>query len=79
VDYADALETYHINTLAHLLTFKHFVGLLPAKEDAPTFEGEDPGAPYLPKGLSVLASMSARVGSIGENEAGGWYSYRSVA
>jgi len=28
-------------------------------------------------GLSVLASLSARVGSIAQNERGGWYSYRS--
>jgi NAD(P)-dependent dehydrogenase (short-subunit alcohol dehydrogenase family) len=30
-----------------------------------------------PKGKSVFAALSARVGSIGDNELGGWYSYRS--
>jgi NAD(P)-dependent dehydrogenase (short-subunit alcohol dehydrogenase family) len=30
-----------------------------------------------PKGKSVFAALSARVGSIGDNQLGGWYSYRS--
>jgi NAD(P)-dependent dehydrogenase (short-subunit alcohol dehydrogenase family) len=35
-------------------------------------------APLLPKtGRSVLATLSARVGSIGDNRLGGWYSYRA--
>jgi len=35
-------------------------------------------APLLPRdGKSVLASLSAKVGSIGDNEIGGWYSYRA--
>jgi NAD(P)-dependent dehydrogenase (short-subunit alcohol dehydrogenase family) len=34
--------------------------------------------PVLPKtGKSVFASLSARVGSIGDNRLGGWYSYRA--
>ena len=34
--------------------------------------------PLLPKqGRSVFATLSARVGSIGDNSLGGWYSYRS--
>jgi NAD(P)-dependent dehydrogenase (short-subunit alcohol dehydrogenase family) len=34
--------------------------------------------PLLPKrGRSVLAVLSARVGSIGDNRLGGWYSYRA--
>jgi NAD(P)-dependent dehydrogenase (short-subunit alcohol dehydrogenase family) len=36
-------------------------------------------APLLPKtGRSVLATLSARVGSIGDNKLGGWYSYRAA-
>lgn len=36
-------------------------------------------APLLPKsGRSVLATLSARVGSIGDNRLGGWYSYRAA-
>ncbi len=30
-----------------------------------------------PRGRSVFAAMSARVGSIGDNRAGGWHSYRA--
>ena len=34
--------------------------------------------PLLPKsGKSVFASLSAKVGSIGDNRLGGWYSYRA--
>ena len=34
--------------------------------------------PLLPRqGRSVFATLSARVGSIGDNRLGGWYSYRS--
>jgi len=34
--------------------------------------------PLLPRaGKSVFASLSARVGSIGDNHLGGWYSYRA--
>ncbi len=36
-------------------------------------------APLLPRsGRSVLAALSARVGSIGDNRAGGWYGYRAA-
>jgi len=35
--------------------------------------------PLLPrKGRSIFASLSAKVGSIGDNAAGGWYSYRAA-
>jgi NAD(P)-dependent dehydrogenase (short-subunit alcohol dehydrogenase family) len=34
--------------------------------------------PLLPRaGRSVFAALSAKVGSIGDNQAGGWYSYRA--
>ena len=35
--------------------------------------------PFLPrKGPSCFAALSARVGSIGDNQIGGWYSYRTA-
>ena len=35
-------------------------------------------APLLPRsGRSVIAALSARVGSIGDNKLGGWYAYRA--
>jgi NAD(P)-dependent dehydrogenase (short-subunit alcohol dehydrogenase family) len=34
--------------------------------------------PLLPRtGKAVLATLSARVGSIGDNQLGGWYAYRA--
>jgi NAD(P)-dependent dehydrogenase (short-subunit alcohol dehydrogenase family) len=32
---------------------------------------------HMAKGRSILAALSARVGSIGDNRLGGWYSYRA--
>ncbi len=47
----------------------HAVGLaLLAKHFAPRFDR---------RGRAVLASLSARVGSIGDNRLGGWYGYRA--
>ncbi|KAF8758836.1 Enoyl-(Acyl carrier protein) reductase [Rhizoctonia solani] len=39
--------------------------------------GKEDDEGLLPGGRSVLASISARVGSIQDNELGGWYSYRA--
>jgi NAD(P)-dependent dehydrogenase (short-subunit alcohol dehydrogenase family) len=33
---------------------------------------------FAPRGRSVFASLSARVGSIGDNQLGGWYAYRAA-
>ncbi|SGY19051.1 BQ5605_C014g07548 [Microbotryum silenes-dioicae] len=69
-----------INTFGHLLTYKHFMPLLPKKSDvkkALESNEEDPAKGAVPKGLSVLASLTARVGSIGDNAKGGWVGYRS--
>ena len=66
---------FKINTFGHLLTYKHFVPLLPSKSaGTKTKSEEDPAKPYVQPGLNVLASISARVGSIEQNEKGGWYS-----
>lgn len=57
-------HTFQINTLAHLLLIKHFSQFLP-KPDS---------------NLSRPAKwvhLSARVGSISDNQLGGWYSYRA--
>jgi len=76
INYEDALLSFQINTLGHMLTYKHFVPLLPAKrvEDK---QDNDEGGEYLKPGLSVLASLTARVGSISDNQGGGWFSYRA--
>ncbi|KAJ8518357.1 hypothetical protein ONZ45_g4561 [Pleurotus djamor] len=60
----DITETFQINVISHLLLIKHFSRFLPnqrAQLDEPT----------------KWVHMSARVGSIQDNQRGGWYSYRS--
>lgn len=66
VNLEEVLETYRVNTISHLLTYKHFVPLLPSKKDG--HDNDEAASPYVQPGLSVLASLSARVGSIGDNE-----------
>lgn len=70
----DALLTFRTNTLGPMLMVKHFSPFLPKKsasigQDADDIEG-------LPS-VATTAVMSARVGSIGDNRLGGWYSYRA--
>ncbi|CAE6515544.1 unnamed protein product [Rhizoctonia solani] len=67
ISHSEVLRSFEINVIGHMLTFKHFVPLVGK-------EGDDK---ELPGGRSVLASISARVGSIQDNELGGWYSYRA--
>lgn len=70
IDYEKALLTFRTNTLGPMLLMKHFSPFLPRKAvSIEEMEG-------LPK-TAVWAMMSARVGSITDNEMGGWYSYRS--
>ena len=70
IDYNRALETMKLNLLAPMMLVKHFTGLLPRKAaKLNAIEG-------LP-GPAVLGLMSARVGSISDNQKGGWYSYRA--
>jgi NAD(P)-dependent dehydrogenase (short-subunit alcohol dehydrogenase family) len=69
VSYSDALETFKVNTLGPLIMLKHFLPLLPREPTPPTT--------VFPQDFALVASMSARVGSIADNKLGGWYSYRS--
>ncbi|GAA6015275.1 hypothetical protein JCM11491_000995 [Sporobolomyces phaffii] len=75
------LETFQLNTFAHLLTFKHFYPLLPKKNDikssAAGSSSQDPANGYVHPGLGVFASLTARIGSIGDNKKGGWIGYRA--
>lgn len=75
IDYDKSLETYKINTIGPLLLIKHFSEFLPklTTDVAPSPEGDKISFPQ----HSTWLSMSARVGSISDNKAGGWYSYRS--
>ncbi|CAD0089254.1 unnamed protein product [Aureobasidium mustum] len=70
IDHDDALLTFRTNTLGPMLLLKHFGPFLPRKS---TQLAKDDS---LPKS-AVWATMSARVGSITDNQLGGWYSYRA--
>lgn len=70
INYDEALETFKINTLGPMLAIKHFSPFLPRKGTAVE------QATGLPE-LAVWATMSARVGSIGDNKLGGWFAYRA--
>ncbi|KAK5132220.1 hypothetical protein LTR08_009280 [Meristemomyces frigidus] len=70
INHDDALLTFRTNTLGPMLLLKHFAPLLPRKA---TLLARESGMPA----QAVWATLSARVGSIGDNRLGGWYSYRA--
>jgi NAD(P)-dependent dehydrogenase (short-subunit alcohol dehydrogenase family) len=70
IDYDNALLTFRTNTLGPVMLLKHFAQFLPRK--ATTLSHQE----GLPK-QAVWSNMSARVGSISDNNLGGWYSYRA--
>jgi NAD(P)-dependent dehydrogenase (short-subunit alcohol dehydrogenase family) len=84
IDAALSLESFRINTIGPLLLIKHFAELLPKnatkmdREAGLESQGEETsdGQIRLPQHATWL-NMSARVGSITDNKAGGWYSYRA--
>ncbi|CAE7206958.1 unnamed protein product [Symbiodinium natans] len=61
-----------VNVVGPLMVLKHFAPLLKASDTETAASGETSQAP---KATAVF--YSARVGSIGDNATGGWYSYRS--
>ena len=70
INYEDTMETFKINTIGPMLAMKHFSDFLPKRSTKlEAMEG-------LPD-VAVWATMSARVGSIGDNRLGGWYAYRA--
>ncbi|KAL1304827.1 hypothetical protein AAFC00_003754 [Neodothiora populina] len=70
IQYDDALLTFKTNTLGPMMMLKHFSTFLPRKS------AQLESSPALPAS-AVWATMSARVGSITDNQLGGWYSYRA--
>ncbi len=79
---SDSLAQFQINAIGHLLTYKHFVPLLPSKKewhDVASWKNaeDDPARGLVSPSNSLCWSQSARVGSIADNEKGGWYSYRA--
>jgi NAD(P)-dependent dehydrogenase (short-subunit alcohol dehydrogenase family) len=63
-----------VNAFGPILTTKHFAGKKLLYGAAPKREFAE--GPVRWEG-SVVANMSARTGSIGDNRLGGWYSYRA--
>jgi NAD(P)-dependent dehydrogenase (short-subunit alcohol dehydrogenase family) len=87
VDAERALQTYRVNTLGPLLLLKHFSDFLPrsttdislseTKQQQTEIDSQQQEQLLDLPNHAVWANMSARVGSITDNRAGGWYSYRS--
>lgn len=80
IDAEDALRTFRVNTIGPMLLVKHFGKFLPKKstQSRDEFGGSNEDVyKGLNPDLAIWANMSARVGSISDNELGGWYSYRA--
>ncbi len=75
IDLEKSLESFRINTIGPLLLIKHFAKFLPKLSnelDASPWDDE-----IQLERRAIWLSMSARVGSVSDNRAGGWYSYRA--
>ncbi|XP_012075521.1 C-factor isoform X2 [Jatropha curcas] len=66
VEKSSLMLAYEINAVGPILVIKHMWPLLKAG-----------GGLGTQREVSVVANLSARVGSIGDNRLGGWHSYRS--
>ncbi|CAN1166325.1 Uncharacterized oxidoreductase C663.09c [Linum perenne] len=66
LDKSSLMLAYEVNAVGPILVIKHMWPLLKAGG------GRNSG-----KDFAVVVSLSARVGSIGDNKLGGWHSYRS--
>ncbi|TFK56087.1 NAD(P)-binding protein [Heliocybe sulcata] len=65
LEYEQVLETFKVNVISHLLAMRHFSRFLPPRGAATQ------------QGLAKWIHISARVGSISDNNTmGGWPSYR---
>lgn len=73
IDAEQALQTFQTNSLGPMLMIKHFEKFLPTKRTTSSTEDNLENLPP----SAILALMSARVGSISDNQMGGWYSYRA--
>ncbi|XP_076956260.1 uncharacterized protein LOC143631349 [Bidens hawaiensis] len=69
VERSSLLLTYDINAVGPILVTKHMWPLLKV--------GGGPGGTGTERDVAVVANISARVGSIGDNRLGGWHSYRA--
>ena len=60
-------ENLLINTIGPTMVLKHFGMKMTA-----------PKKSEVEKGVATIATLSARVGSVGDNNLGGWASYRAA-
>lgn len=82
LDPSTALQSLALNSLGHLLLYKHISQFVPTARQfqaglKDNSEGDDPARGWIRPDGGVWLSTSARVGSIGDNRKGGWYSYRA--
>jgi len=61
-------KTMAINTIGPMMLSKEIIPMMKTKKGR---GGSDENRP-----ISIVANLSARVGSVSDNELGGWYSYR---
>ncbi|EEF28612.1 C-factor [Ricinus communis] len=66
VEKSSLMLAYEVNAVGPILVIKHMWPLLKAG-----------GGSGTQRDVAVVANLSARVGSIGDNRLGGWHSYRS--
>ncbi|KAF9782605.1 hypothetical protein BJ322DRAFT_1110487 [Thelephora terrestris] len=68
IDLATVRKTFNVNVFSHLLLMKHFARFLPSASMTSSLSDQP---------LAKWIHVTARVGSIGDNSKGGWYSYRA--
>jgi NAD(P)-dependent dehydrogenase (short-subunit alcohol dehydrogenase family) len=81
IDAVKSLRSFEVNVLGPMLLMKHLSPFLPTKSTAffpktGSLSSDSEDALNLPS-HAIFAIMAARVGSISDNAAGGWYSYRA--
>jgi NAD(P)-dependent dehydrogenase (short-subunit alcohol dehydrogenase family) len=64
-------KTLDVNLIGHVMMTKALTPLLKQKKKDTTDKADEASS-----GPSKIVNLSARVGSIGDNSLGGWYSYR---
>jgi NAD(P)-dependent dehydrogenase (short-subunit alcohol dehydrogenase family) len=76
LDEAAALKAYRVNALGPTLVTKHFAGLLTEGTRLSLSESLESPSGAANK-HAIVANLSARVSSVGDNKLGGWHSYRA--
>ncbi len=75
IDLDNCLESFRVNTIGPLLLIKHFADFLPKLST--DLDGSPVDDEVRLARQAIWLTMSARVGSVSDNRAGGWYSYRA--